>query len=151
MDRTVSAFPEAPMRRWGWLTAHSAETTFPSKVLLMPNQMLGVPPPIPLPAPFLALLHVGPFNRAQDSVFQGIPAFPRAIQGLPSAFLVLPSLTPRCSPPRPPCPLPPVLASGSSPQTSWLLPSLVILTQDRGWSRDQTLFVLTVCFILFFY
>lgn len=96
------------------------------------RHMLGVPPPIPLPPPLLALLHSVSFNKAQDSAPRASLHFSRVILGspfhlhAPSLLLLIPHL----SPPQPSLPTrTPVLdPSGSSSQTSQFLLSLMINT-----------------------
>lgn len=142
----VSTLPEAPTRRYGRLTTHSVETTFSFKALLMLNQMLGMPPPIPRPPPFLALLHSVPWIKHRTQGSRASLPFSRVITGTPfhlhgPSIPHSPSLPTSLSLSTPT----PVLAPlGSSPQTSWLVLSLRTLTQGHVRSWYQTLFVLTL-------
>lgn len=126
----VSTLPEAPTRRYGRLTTHSVETTFSFKALLMLNQMLGMPPPIPRPPPFLALLHSVPWIKHRTQGSRASLPFSRVITGTPfhlhgPSIPHSPSLPTSLSLSTPT----PVLAPlGSSPQTSWLVLSLRTLT-----------------------
>lgn len=126
--------PRSFPNRRGGLTPCLMETTSPSTALwrsIRHSACCALPTmlPSPLPAP----LHSVPFNNAEDSVVQGIPALHRGRLG--------DSLPPSCSftPPLPHTPsLPPPLSlltptpvltpSSSSLPTSWLLLSLTTLT-----------------------
>lgn len=62
---------------------------FSLKVLLVLNQMLEVPPPIPLPPLLPALLHFVPFNKHRTQRSRAYLHFSGSSWGLPSTFVLL--------------------------------------------------------------
>lgn len=81
-----STLPEAPTRRRGWLTGQTMDTTFPSNVFLVLNQMLGVPPPTSQPLLSWPFSISSPSTKHRAQHCRAYPHFSTVITGTPFCF-----------------------------------------------------------------